>query len=260
MGIIFELLGKISMKSVCFLIILSLAIAVLFNSCSEDSIAPDKEELYKNARIKMVQEQLEGRDIKDKNVLQAFSKVKRHFFVLPEDRNYAYSDRPLPIGYGQDLTRPYLTALMTELAGIKKDYKVLEIGTGSGYHTAILAELAREVYTVEILEPLYSRAKRILNDLDYKNVKFKLGDGYLGWKEYAPYDVIIVSIASQQEPQPLIEQLKTGGRMIIPIGEVMQELVVIEKGKDSIKRERIIPVRFMPMTREGGQELKPDIP
>lgn len=247
------------MKNLYIFFSIMFMLALLLNSCNDDSIAPDKEGQYKNARMKMVQEQLIVRDIKDKAVLQAFSNVRRHLFVLPEDRNYAYSDRPLPIGYGQDLTRPYLTALMTELAEIKKDYKVLEIGTGSGYHTAILAELAREVYTVEILEPLYSRAKRLLNDLDYQNIKFKLGDGYLGWKEYAPYDVIIVSIASQQEPQPLIEQLKTGGRMIIPIGEVMQELVVIEKGAESLKRERIIPVRFVPMAREGYQNPQPEI-
>lgn len=242
-----------------FYLIFSAAWLFIFQSCNEDNLTPDKEAQFKNARFKMVQEQLEARNIEDKNVLAAFRKVRRHLFVLPEDRDYAYSDRPLPIGYGQDLTRPYLTALMTELAGLTKDKKVLEIGTGSGYHTAILAELSKEVYTIEILEPLYSRAKRLLNDLEYHNVKFKLGDGYLGWPEYAPYDVIIVSIASQQEPQPLIEQLKTDGRMIIPIGEIMQELVVIEKGKDSLKRERIIPVRFVPMTRGNEKNNSSEI-
>jgi protein-L-isoaspartate(D-aspartate) O-methyltransferase len=246
-----------NMKKLLYFVFISLTVLFFLQSCSDDTLTTDKETQYMNARLKMVQEQLESREIKDRNVLAAFKKVRRHLFVLPEDRDYAYTDRPLPIGYGQDLTRPYLTALMTELAGLNKNKRVLEIGTGSGYHTAILAELSEEVYTIEILEPLYSRSKRLLNDLGYQNIKTKLGDGYLGWKEYAPYDVIIVSIASKQEPQPLIEQLKTGGKMIIPIGEVMQELVVIEKGKDSLKRERIIPVRFMPMTREGEREVKP---
>lgn len=246
------------MNRLLLIVICSIMFLCFLQSCSEDTLTPDKETQFRSARLKMVQEQLQNRDIKDKNVLEAFQKVRRHLFVLPEDRVYAYTDRPLPIGYSQNLTRPYLTALMTDLAGLNKNSRVLEIGTGSGYHTAILAELSNEVYTIEILEPLYTRAKRLLNDLGYRNIKMKLGDGYVGWKEYAPYDVIIVSIASQQEPQPLIEQLKTGGKMIIPIGEIMQELVVIEKGKDSLKRERIIPVRFAPMTREGDSNVKPE--
>jgi len=235
--------------------LVTLLLCGFFSICCTEDIEDInvREDRFKKARVKMVGEQLVARDIKDEDVLEAMKKVKRHLFVFPEDQNYAYSDRPLPIGYNQTISRPYLTALMTELAEIKKDYKVLEIGTGSGYHTAVLAEIAREVYTVEILEPLYTRAKNVLNNLDYNNIHMKLGDGYHGWKEHAPYDAIIVSAAPEREPQPLIEQLKIGGHMIIPIGEVVQELVVITKLEEEIKRERIIPVRFMPMKRENDR-------
>ncbi|MBN2135506.1 MAG: protein-L-isoaspartate(D-aspartate) O-methyltransferase [Acidobacteria bacterium] len=209
--------------------------------------------MFENARLKMVQEQIVARGITNENLVNAMKTVKRHLFVLNEDEPYAYSDRPLPIGYNQDTTRPYLAALMIDLAGINKDSKVLEIGTGSGYPTAVMAKIAREVYTVEILEPLYTRAKKILKEQGYDNIKMKLGDGYHGWREYGPYDAIVVTAAPQQEPQPLIEQLKLGGKMIIPVGDYVQELVVITKEKDGIKREKILPVRFTPLERREDE-------
>ncbi len=219
-------------------------------ACLEDDEMPPRETMFEKARIKMVQEQIIGREITSKNVIDAMSKVKRHLFVLEEDEPYAYSDRPLPIGYNQYTTRPYLTALMIELASIDKNSKVLEIGTGCGYPTAVMADIANQVYTIEILEPLYARAKKIFHDLDLKNIKMKLGDGYNGWDEYAPYDAIIVTASYPTEPQPLIDQLTVGGKMIIPIGQYVQELVVITRHPDKITRERIIPVRFTPLERK----------
>ena len=222
---------------------------VLPVACFDEGELPSRESMFEKARVKMVHEQIIAREITDKQIVEAMRKVKRHLFVLKEDEPYAYSDRPLPIGYHQNTTRPYLTALMIELAELKKESKVLEIGTGCGYPTAVMAEIALQVYTIEILEPLYSRARKVLNNLEYKNIKMKLGDGYHGWEEYGPYDAIIVSAANQKEPQPLINQLKVGGKMIIPIGRYVQELVVITRHKDMISRERIIPVKFTPLER-----------
>lgn len=200
-------------------------------------------------RKKMVQEQIIERGIRDKKVIAALLKVPRHRFVPSEYKNSAYIDSPLPIGYNQTISQPYIVALMTELLQLRGDEKVLEIGTGSGYQAAILAELTKEVYTIEILEPLVREAETRLMNLGYQNIKVKCGDGFLGWEEFAPFDAIIVTCAPLEIPPRLIEQLREKGRMIIPVGKRFQELKLIikEEGKATVKD--IIPVRFVPMIR-----------
>ncbi|MCK4995129.1 MAG: protein-L-isoaspartate(D-aspartate) O-methyltransferase [Candidatus Omnitrophica bacterium] len=205
------------------------------------------------ARRDMVETQIKARGIKDERLLEAMFKVKRHLFVPAHLQNLAYSDGPLPIGKGQTISQPYIVAIMTELLNLNGDEKILEIGTGSGYQAAILAELAKEVYTIEILEPLAIQAEKTLEDLGYGNITVKCGDGYLGWLEHAPFDAIIVTCAPANIPQPLIEQLAEGGRMIIPVGVHWQELKLLEKVNGKIKTSSIIPVRFVPMT---GEEVK----
>ena len=204
---------------------------------------------YDYLRERMVKEQVIARGIKDERVIKAMLKVERHKFVPEGLRWLAYQDRPLPIGYGQTISQPYIVALMTELLGVKGDEKVLEIGTGSGYQAAILAEIAKEVYTIEILEPLAKEAEAKLKNLGYENIKVKCGDGFLGWPEYAPFDCIIVTCAPEEIPHPLIEQLKEGGRMVVPVGKLWQELKLILKEDGKIKVIDIVPVRFVPMLR-----------
>lgn len=205
---------------------------------------------YAKLRESMVVNQIEARGVKDKRALAAMRKVERHKFVPKQLRYSAYTDGPLPIGEGQTISQPYIVALMTELAGLKGDEKVLEIGTGSGYQAAVLAELCAHVYTIEILEPLATRAKALLEDLGYTNITVKCGDGFLGWKEFAPFDAIIVTCAPQEVPLPLIEQLKDGGRLIIPVGTLYQELKLIEKKNGKLITKNIIPVSFVPMLRK----------
>jgi len=211
---------------------------------------------FSRARKEMVETQIKARGITDKRVLAAMLKVERHKFVPPEIRHLAYTDQPLPIGEGQTISQPYIVALMTELLKLKGDEKVLEVGTGSGYQAAILAELCKEVYTVEILKPLAERAKKLLKKLGYKNVFVKHGDGFFGWKEHAPFDAIIVTCAPPYIPKPLIEQLAEGGRMVIPVGPEWkwQDLLVIEKIKGKIKKRKVAPVRFVPMIGKGVKE------
>lgn len=207
---------------------------------------------YLNLRKKMVEEQIKERGIKSKPVLEALLEVPRHLFVPRGYISYAYGDRPLPIGYGQTISQPYIVALMTELLRIKEGDKVLEIGTGSGYQAAILAELTSKVFTIEIIEPLAREAQSRLKRLGYEKVKVKIGDGYYGWPEEAPFDGIIVTCASPYIPPPLLEQLKEGGRMCIPLGPPMgiQELVLVEKKGGKIFSRSILPVRFVPMRGE----------
>jgi protein-L-isoaspartate(D-aspartate) O-methyltransferase len=209
-----------------------------------------EETIFTQARKEMLETQIKRRGIKNQRVLEAMFKVKRHKFVSQSTQKLAYKDYPLPIGEEQTISQPYIVALMTELLQLKGNEKVLEIGTGSGYQAAILAELAKEVYTIEILEPLAINAEKILQELDYSNVTVKCGDGYLGWEEYAPFDGIIVTCAPPYIPQPLIDQLAEGGKMVIPVGVHYQELKLLEKIKGKIKTTDIIPVRFVPMTRE----------
>ena len=205
---------------------------------------------FVRARRDMIETQIKARGIKDERLLKAMFKVKRHLFVPARIQKLAYSDCPLPIGEKQTISQPYIVALMTELLSLDSDAKVLEIGTGSGYQAAILAELAKEVYTIEILEPLTRQAEKTLQDLGYENITVKCGDGYLGWVEYAPFDAIIVTCAPPSIPQVLIEQLAEGGRMVIPVGVHWQELKLLEKLNGRIKTTSIIPVRFVPMIRE----------
>jgi len=176
--------------------------------------------------------------------------VDRHKFVPEEIRHQAYSDRPLPIGEGQTISQPYIVALMTELLELKKGDTVLEVGTGSGYQAAILAELADYVYTIEIIESLAVSAERLLRELGYGNIDVKTGDGYIGWKEFAPFDAIIVTAAPPHVPHPLLDQLKEGGRLVIPVGDYYQELKKITKVKGQIKSQNVTPVVFVPMTGE----------
>ena len=211
---------------------------------------------FKAMREKMVETQIKARGVKNPRVLSALLKVERHRFVPEENLNSAYSDQPLPIGEGQTISQPYIVALMTELLDLKGDEKVLEIGTGSGYQAAILAELSKEVYTIEIIESLASMSKKRLLELGYQNIQVKAGDGYLGWPEFAPFDAIIVTAAPDHIPKPLIEQLKEGGRMVVPVGTHTQELKKIVKRSGKIETTDVIPVLFVPMTGEGVKHKK----
>lgn len=204
---------------------------------------------FRILRENMIKTQIEARGVKDKAVLAVMRKVERHKFVPQELLHAAYADMPLPIGRGQTISQPYIVALMTELLQLKGKEKVLEIGTGSGYQAAILAELVKEVYTIEILPELVKRAEKLLKDLNYKNIRVKCGDGYAGWPEFSPFDVIIVTCAPEEIPSALIEQLTEGGRMVIPVGVAHQELKLLIKSGGKIQQKAIIPVRFVPMIK-----------
>src|SRR6056297_504932 len=209
---------------------------------------------YEKVRQRMVRDQVVARGIKDQKVIQAMLNVPRHLFVPANYERMAYEDRPLPIGAGQTISQPYIVALMTETLELNQNMKVLEIGTGSGYQSAILAEIVNEVYTIEIIESLGQKAEELLAHLDYDNIQVKLGDGYKGWAEKAPFDAIIVTCAPTDIPQPLKEQLKEGGRMIIPIGgSIVQELALLEKKAGELKKKVVAPVRFVPMVRKDGK-------
>ena len=204
------------------------------------------------ARRKMVEAQLAARDIRDPHVLAAMLRVPRHRFVPEALADEAYDDHPLPIGHGQTISQPYIVALMTQLAAPRPDSRALDVGTGSGYQAAVLAELCREVYSIEILEPLTAEAAERLKRLGYRNVTVRTGDGYRGWPEKAPFDLIIVAAAPDHVPQPLIDQLAPGGRLVIPVGDARQELLLIEKVRDgAVRRESVAPVMFVPMTGEA---------
>ena len=206
-------------------------------------------------RTRMVERQLQARGIKDERVLAAMAKVPREEFIPVAARADAYEDGPLPIGYDQTISQPYIVAFMTEQLRPKPSDRVLEIGSGSGYQAAILAELVADIYTIEIVEPLAKTAEATLQRLGYKNVHIKVGDGYKGWPEKAPFDAIIVTCAPENVPQPLTDQLKDGGRMIIPVGErFAQQLYLLEKRNGQLKESTTLPVRFVPMKREGQKK------
>ena len=205
-------------------------------------------------RQRMVTEQLKARGISDERVLNAMNKVPREEFVPPDSRAGSYEDGPLPIGYGQTISQPYIVAFMTEQLRLKPSDRVLEIGTGSGYQAAILAELMSQVYSIEIVEPLAKNAEATLQRLGYENVHVKIGDGYKGWPEAAPFDAIIVTCAPDKVPQPLVDQLKDDGRMVIPVGDrFAQELYLLEKKNGQLKQSATLPVRFVPMAREASE-------
>ena len=209
---------------------------------------------FTQKRERMVRDQIEARGIKDKNVLEALRKVERHKFVPKQYHNEAYNDYPLPIGEGQTISQPYIVALMTAVLDLKGTEKVLEIGTGSGYQAAILGEICKHVYTIEIVDVLGKRSQSLLSELGYKNITVKIGDGYKGWKEFSPFDAIIVTCAPSHIPAPLKEQLAEGGRMIIPVGGTLtQKLVLLSKNEGKIRQKAIVPVRFVPMIRKDGE-------
>ncbi len=226
----------------------------LLTGCQPVACQPERSETdFAAARARMVREQLAapGRDITNARVLEVMGRVPRHEFVPAALRVHAYSDRPLPIGYDQTISQPFIVAFMTEKLDPRPTDKVLEIGTGSGYQAAVLACLVSNVYTIEILEPLARRAEADLKRLGYTNVFVRVGDGYKGWPEAAPFDAIIVTCAPDHVPRPLIEQLKGGGRMIIPVGPPgHQELYLLEKKGSRIEQRAVLPVRFVPMTGE----------
>ncbi len=192
-----------------------------------------------------------GTDELDPRVMEVIGRVPRHEFVPVEERFAAYENIPLPIGHGQTISQPYIVALMTDLMGLKPDSRVLEIGTGSGYQAAILAELSDQVFTIEIIKPLAEAAAKRLQRLGYDQIHLRVGDGYYGWKEEAPFDVIIVTAAASHVPPPLIRQLKPGGRMVIPVGSrfMVQQLLLVEKSdQGEVTTRQILPVRFVPLT------------
>jgi protein-L-isoaspartate(D-aspartate) O-methyltransferase len=205
-------------------------------------------------RQQMVQRQLMTCGINDARVLAAMAKVPREEFVAPESRSASYEDGPLPIGYGQTISQPYIVAFMTDQLRPKQSDRVLEVGTGSGYQAAILAELVSEVYSIEIVEPLAKSAEATLQRLGYKNVRLKIGDGYQGWPEKGPFDAIIVTCAPDKVPQTLVDQLKDDGRMVIPVGDrFAQQLYLLEKKNGQLKQSATLPVRFVPMTSEAAK-------
>ncbi|MDI6889805.1 MAG: protein-L-isoaspartate(D-aspartate) O-methyltransferase [Thermodesulfovibrionales bacterium] len=208
---------------------------------------------YLQKRQAMVENDIKGRGIKDKRVLEVMGKIPRHLFVDEHLRDRAYADYPLPIGEGQTISQPYVVSLMTEALMLRPTDRVLEIGTGSGYQAAVLAEIVKEVYTIEIRKSLADMAAKRLKDLGYKNVKVKHADGYSGWEEYASFDAIIITAAANHIPPPLIKQLKEGGRLIIPLGSTVyyQVLTLVAKRKGELDVEQIGPVAFVPMVGEA---------
>lgn len=215
------------------------------------------QESFEQLRQTMVERQLVSRGIADRRVLDALRRVPRHLFVPEQFRRLAYEDHPLPIGLEQTISQPYIVALMTELARVANDHTVLEIGTGSGYQAAVLSVLARRVYSIEYLAPLGEAARKRLTELGYNNVEVKIGDGYQGWPERQPFDAILVTAASEEVPQPLIDQLKPGGTLVIPVGRQAdtQMLQVLEKdSRGKIARKNTIPVRFVPLVK--GQDRR----
>ena len=201
-------------------------------------------------RQRMVDQQLRARDIRSQRVLDAMATVPRHLFIPEANRADAYHDSPVPIGYGQTISQPYIVAFMTQALEISPDDRVLEIGTGSGYQAAVLGTLAREVYSIEILAPLAERARATLAALSYRNIEVRTGNGYLGWSEHAPYDRIIVTAAPDEVPAALVQQLKVGGLMAVPVGTLMQELRILRRTDRGTETLATLPVRFVPMTNK----------
>lgn len=225
------------MKSALFLLLLA-------------GLIPNQTDNFSKKREEMVTDQIQDRGVRDATVLKAMRKVPRHLFVPADKVSGAYDDGPLPIGYGQTISQPYIVAYMTEIINPKSTHRVLEIGTGSGYQAAVLAEIVGEVYTIEIIDALSKQATSRLTN--YKNVHVKTADGYYGWKEHAPFDAIVVTAAAEHIPPPLIEQLKEEGKMIIPVGSpfMVQQLMLVEKSGGKIRTSALIPVRFVPFTRK----------
>ncbi len=211
------------------------------------------DEQYRQARQRMVDRQLAARNIVDPGVLDAMGRVPRHRFVPAERRADAYDDRPLPIGHAQTISQPYIVAFMSQLAVIRPGDKVLEIGTGSGYQAAVLHALGAEVFTIEIVEPLAERSQALFTELGYDRIHVRHGDGYRGWPEQAPFDAVLITAAPPQIPEPLKQQLEIGGRLVVPVGKHVQDLVVVTRTDRGFKERNVLPVRFVPMTGEAQQ-------
>lgn len=222
--------------------------AIVLSSMLECFAQSGDVESYATAQGSMVAQHLLARDIRDSTVLAAMASVPRHLYVPKDLRRYAYYDSPLPIGNGQTISQPYIVALMTQSLRLDSGDRVLEVGTGSGYQAAILAEIAAEVYTIEIIPELADRSRQLLQELGYNNINVRLGDGYLGWPEKAPFDAVIVTAAPDHVPRALVEQLTDGGRLVLPVGDQYQELIRITRTGDVEQTERLLPVRFVPMT------------
>jgi len=237
--------------SLTFLLAIAAVLSAAAGCSSSAGDGPVVEGAFAAARLRMVEEQIRARGVKDTLVLQVMRRVPRHLFVPPELTGVAYTDGALPIGLGQTISQPYIVALMTELAELEGGETVLEIGTGSGYQAAVLAEIADTVYTIEIVAPLAATAAARLDSLGHANVVVRCGDGYQGWVEHAPFDAVIVTAAPDHVPEPLIEQLRVGGRLVIPVGDTYQELLQITKTEDGAVERSVIPVRFVPMTGEA---------
>lgn len=208
---------------------------------------------YSRARDNMVADQIAARGVTDAAVLQAMRSVPRHHFVRSEDRHRAYGDFPLAIGHDQTISQPFIVATMSEALALKADDRVLEVGTGSGYQAAVLATIVVQVYTIEIFKPLAERAESTLVSLAIRNVEVRTGDGYRGWPEAAPFDAIILTAAPDHVPQPLVDQLREGGRMVLPLGADVQKLIILTKHAGEIVRDTRFGVRFVPMTGEAEQ-------
>ena len=206
-----------------------------------------REENFEKKRRRMVGEQIKARGITDTRVLAAMEKVPRHEFVPDIIKTHSYNDEPLSIGEGQTISQPYIVAYMSEVLQLEGEYKVLEIGTGSGYQTAVLAEIVRDVYSVEIIESLSRKSRILLTELGYKNIQFKVGDGSYGWKEFSPFDAIIVTAAPREIPQPLQEQLSIGGKLIVPVGDTFQDLLLTVRSQRGFKEKNLLSVRFVPL-------------
>jgi len=222
--------------------------------CYLCSVPANAQDDVQAARRQQMVDVVRSRGVADLRVLAAMGQVPRHLFVPERVRPQAYGDFPLPIGSQQTISQPYIVALMTSLLDLRGGEKVLEIGTGSGYQAAVLSQIAGEVYTIEILGPLSDAAQKAIGALGYDNIHFRVGDGYAGWPEAAPFDGIVVTAAPEKVPQPLLDQLKVGGKLVIPLGSFFQDLLVLTKTATGIERKNVIPVRFVPMT---GQAQKP---
>ncbi|MFH1311797.1 MAG: protein-L-isoaspartate(D-aspartate) O-methyltransferase [Candidatus Eisenbacteria bacterium] len=234
------------------MIICILLLAAVLASGSSCQKRPAED--YDAARRRMVEKQIIARGIDDQCVINAMLKVPRHLFVPEDYRHYAYSDTPVPIGHGQTISQPYIIALMTEELNVSNADRVLEIGTGSGYQAAVLAEIVKEVYSIEIVGPLGESAEARLKELGYENVSITVGDGYLGWPEHAPFDRIIVTCAPTDIPEPLVDQLKEGGIMMIPVGTAgFQYLYRVKKYMGEAETEKVIPVSFVPLTGPNAE-------
>jgi protein-L-isoaspartate(D-aspartate) O-methyltransferase len=231
------------------LVLRLMALAVLACSSARDG----DDAALARAREQMVASQIAARGVRDPRTLAALREVPRPLFVPGESRAQAYDDHPIPIGHGQTISQPYIVAFMTEAAGLRGGETVLEVGTGSGYQAAVLARIAARVYTIEIVAPLAEASAALLKSLGYTNVSVRAGDGYLGWPEAAPFDAILVTAAAPRIPEPLKQQLKDGGRLVLPVGDEWQELVVVTRRGERFEERRVLPVRFVPMTGKVRQ-------